>query len=122
MNQLLKLLLLLAVLKFGWTFFNGGPISAGRFSSEEIANIAATVSAGEVVMYTTTSCGYCAQARHWLNQYRIAFTECNTDTSDRCARELTAYGGDGVPYLVVRGQHMREGFDSDQFLTILAAK
>jgi glutaredoxin len=122
MNQLFKILLLLAVIRFGWTLLNGSSVNAGSFSNEQIAQIATTVKAGDVVMYTTTGCGYCAQARQWLNQYRIAFTECNTDSSDRCARELTRYGGNGVPHLVVRGQHMREGFDSDQFLSILAAK
>jgi glutaredoxin len=122
MSQLLKLIGLALLLKAVWSLFGSQAIDSGRFGAAEISRIAATVRAEDVVMYTTTSCGYCAQAREWLNRNHFAFTECNTDTSERCGRELMAYGGNGVPYLVVRGQHMRDGFDAVQFLSLLAAR
>ncbi len=41
----------------------------------------------------------------------------------RCASEFQALRGNGTPYLVVRGprgeHHMKNGFDSDEFLAAL---
>jgi hypothetical protein len=36
-------------------------------------------------------------------------------------QDFTRYGGTGTPYLVVRGHHMKDGFDSDQFLALLSS-
>jgi hypothetical protein len=35
-----------------------------------------------------------------------------------CARDPQALGS-GVPYLIVRGQYMKDGFDSDAFIAAL---
>jgi glutaredoxin/predicted RNA-binding Zn-ribbon protein involved in translation (DUF1610 family) len=91
----------------------------GGMSTEQMHTLASTVKAGEVVMYTTTECPYCAQAKGWLHQNGFAFNECNMSVSRECEREFLSYGGNGTPYLVVRGQHMKDGFDSDQFLALL---
>lgn len=86
----------------------------------QVRALAAEVRAEEVVMYTTTDCVYCAQAKSWLQSYGFAFTECNMSTSPACVQDFTRYGGTGTPYLVVRGHHMKDGFDSDQFLALLS--
>lgn len=88
-------------------------------SASELRSLAASVKPGEVVMYSTTECGYCAQAKGWLHQYGFAFDECNMSVSERCESEFRSYGGNGTPYLVVRGHHMRDGFDSDEFVALL---
>lgn len=88
-------------------------------ASADIATLAAGVKAGEVVMYTTSTCTYCAQAKHWLDQQGFAYTECNMSTTPRCEQEFLGFGGNGTPYLVVRGHHMKDGFDSDEFLAAL---
>jgi glutaredoxin len=123
-----KLLLVAAIVIGVWMGFHrggshgfasiGASIS-GDVSEEELRNLAASVGPGEVVMYTTTGCPYCAQARQWMSQYGFAFTECDAEASRQCARELEALGGNGVPYLVVRGHHMTDGFDSDEFVAAL---
>lgn len=92
---------------------------AGDLSIEQIHALATTVRAEEVVMYSTSECPYCAQAKAWLNRYGFAFTECNMSLEPRCEQEFRAYGADGTPYLVVRGHHMKDGFDSDEFLAAL---
>ncbi|MDP2964007.1 MAG: glutaredoxin domain-containing protein [Sulfurimicrobium sp.] len=81
--------------------------------------LAATVKPGDVVIYTTTSCPYCAQAKGWLGQNGFAFTECDTEADAACASAFQSLGGVGVPYLVVRGKHMKDGFDSEQFISLL---
>jgi glutaredoxin len=91
----------------------------GDASESELRRLAAGVRPGEVVMYSTTECVYCAQAKSWLNQYGFAFDECNMSVSARCESEFRSYHGNGTPYLVVRGQHMKDGFDSDEFVALL---
>ncbi|GAA5786681.1 hypothetical protein YWS52_30050 [Chitiniphilus shinanonensis] len=88
-------------------------------SPAEIRALAAQVQAGDVVMYTTTECGYCAQAKNWLREYGFEFTECNMSVDEYCQREFSAYGATGTPYLIVRGYPMEDGFDSDEFLALL---
>lgn len=97
----------------------GGSMDAGS-----IRQLAASVRAEQVVMYSTTECGYCTQARDWLQGHGFAFTECNMSLDSRCVQQFEALGATGTPYLIVRGprgeQHMKEGFDSDAFLAALS--
>ena len=95
---------------------NPGP---GPVDTPQIQALAATVKAEDVVMYTTTECGYCHQAKAWLQQNGFAFTECNMSVSRTCQQEFAAYKAVGTPFLVVRGERMDNGFDSDQFLALL---
>lgn len=88
-------------------------------STADLTALAATVDPEEVVVYTTSQCPYAAQTKAWLKRYGFAFTECNMSVDSRCESEFMSYGGDGTPYLVVRGHHMRDGFDSDEFLAAL---
>lgn len=98
----------------------GGGTAGGDLDSDQIRALAAGVRADEVVMYSTTECVYCAQAKGWLSQNGFAFTECNMSLSPACVQDFTRFGGTGTPYLVVRGHHMKDGFDSDQFMALLS--
>lgn len=95
----------------------------GVMTAEQIQSLARTVQAEEVVMYSTTECAYCAQARAWMARYDFAFTECNMSVKPRCQDEFNAYGANGTPYLVIRRHgkehHMKDGFDSEEFLAAL---
>lgn len=89
-------------------------------SVNDIRAVAAGVRAEEVVMYSTTECVYCAQAKAWLQGNGFAFTECNMSVDTRCEQEFVRLGGTGTPFLMVRGHPMNDGFDSDQFLALLS--
>lgn len=121
MARLFILLLAVGCLHLAWKNFDssGSPGSTGNMSSEQIGALAATVKSGDVVMYSTTECGYCTQARGWLNQNGFAFTECNMSVDERCVQKFRSYGADGTPFLLVRGYQMKNGFDSDEFLATL---
>jgi glutaredoxin len=125
-------LLLLAVVLWGawagWQSWQGGALSGGgtvnqSSAAQKISALAAKVSAGDVVMYSTSVCPYCAQAKGWLNQNSFAFTECNMTNSSSCEQEFKSLGGDGTPFLVVRHggkvSYMKDGFDSEEFLALL---
>lgn len=98
---------------------------SGATDEAAVRQLAATVGAEQIVMYSTTECGYCTQARAWLTGNGFAFTECNMSHERRCEDEFHALGATGTPYLIVRGprgeHHMKEGFDSDEFLAALKA-
>ncbi|MDP1705331.1 MAG: glutaredoxin family protein, partial [Sulfurimicrobium sp.] len=85
----------------------------------DLQTLAASTKPEDVVIYTTTDCPYCAQAKGWLRQNGFAFTECDTQADMACESAFRSLGGVGVPYLVVRGQYMKDGFDSEQFISLL---
>jgi glutaredoxin len=125
-----KLVLVAAIVVGAWVgirsgFFHHHGISSigasisGDVSEEELRRLASKVGEGDVVIYTTTECPYCAQAKAWMTQYGFTYTECDTEASRSCAAEFERLGGNGVPYLIVRGHHMKDGFDSDEFVSIL---
>jgi glutaredoxin len=85
----------------------------------QTAALAAQAGPGDVTLYTAEGCLYCDLARDWLGQHSFAYTECNISVSPACARAFNAYGARGTPFLVVRGEQMREGFQPGVFLKIL---
>jgi glutaredoxin len=111
-----KMLLGAVVLGAALTAFQRLPAMA---SGPDMAKLATSTGPGDVVMFTTSTCPYCKQAASWMSQYGFAFTECNTETHAACAQTFQSYGGNGVPYLVVKGHHMKNGFNSDEFLEAL---
>lgn len=123
MKPLLIILLLVIAAYYGWTHRTGNGLPTSDLSTAQIQQLAASVKAEEVVMYSTTECPYCREAKGWLAQNGFAFTECNMSVERRCEAEFKAYGGNGTPFLVIRrngkGHHMKDGFDSDEFLAAL---
>jgi glutaredoxin/predicted RNA-binding Zn-ribbon protein involved in translation (DUF1610 family) len=102
----------------------GGLTSIGadlsnEVSAADLAQLAANVNRDEVVIYTTTQCPYCKQAKAWMQQYGFPFTECDAQVHSECARDLDDFGSDGVPYLIVRGKHLKDGFNSNEFIAAL---
>ena len=93
----------------------------GNVSVEQLAQLAASRQPGDVLMYSADWCPNCRAAKGWMQQYGFKYEECNVETNSACASQLQALDPQGgVPYLIVRGQHMKDGFDSEQFLVALA--
>jgi glutaredoxin len=72
--------------------------------------VKAAAQAGQITMYTTNTCPYCAKARVWLNGHDIPWQECNIDQKASCRTTFEAQGSPGVPLLNVKG-HWHLGFD-----------
>lgn len=68
----------------------------------------------KLIMYTTSSCGYCAQARKYFTKQRIAFKEKNIETSEKFHREFKKLGGKGVP-VILWGKNKMNGFSVKKF-------
>lgn len=84
-------------------------IQQGIKQRESLANL------GRVTLFTAPWCGYCRQARAYLQQKNIAFDEYDIETESGKTRFVQAGGaGGGIPYLVLKGQGHR-GFSSSGY-------
>ncbi|TXH36316.1 MAG: glutaredoxin family protein [Burkholderiaceae bacterium] len=120
----LILLALAAAIAGHWAWKHHRGSEAAEMAREaDITWLAQDVKPGQVVMYTTTDCTYCHQAKDWLADKGFAFTECNMSVDRRCEDEFRAYKANGTPFLVIRRggrtHEMHEGFDSEEFLAAL---
>ena len=68
----------------------------------------------KVVMYTTSSCGYCAQARKHFIANNVSYVEKNITTSTQFDYEFKKIGGKGVP-LIFMGDYQMSGFSVSGF-------
>lgn len=58
-----------------------------------------------VTLYSTPSCPYCVQAKRYLKEQNVPFTEYNVAADDRRAEEMVRKSGQmGVPVLDVHGR------------------
>jgi glutaredoxin len=126
-KAVLALLLLCAMLG-GYKMMaskSGGSVSSiaarmgGPVSSEQLTALAGSVKDGDVVIYSAAWCANCNAAKHWMSQYGFTYHDCDVEKNADCARQFRATGSEGVPYLIVKGHHMKDGFDSDEFIAAL---
>jgi len=93
--------------------------AAGAASS----NTLASAGSGDVILYSTRSCGYCKMARAHLARRGISFDERDIERdADALDEYLTKSGGrPGVPLVDVAGQ-MMQGYDSARLDAMLDAR
>lgn len=68
------------------------------------------LSPGDVVLYSTSWCPYCARTRAFLQQADIPYTEYDIEKSDRAMREYEQLNGHGVPVIKI-GDKVIQGYD-----------
>ncbi|MDH4093861.1 MAG: glutaredoxin family protein [Betaproteobacteria bacterium] len=74
--------------------------------------------AGPVVMYSTSWCTYCEQARTYFGRNGIAYTEHDIEKSATANAEFKRLGGRGVPLILV-GREKMAGFSELGFESLL---
>ena len=72
-----------------------------------------------VVMYATSWCPYCKQARAYFQQQGIAYAEHDIERSAAANAEFKLLGGRGVPLILVGNQVMK-GFSEKRFESLRA--
>ncbi len=80
------------------------------------------VSNGQVVIYSTPSCGYCVQAKRFLNAEKVAFKDRDISKSDKYRRQFKKLGGSGVPLILVgtrSGMKKVYGFNEKKLIKLL---
>lgn len=55
----------------------------------------------QAIVYSSTTCTYCAQLKKYLTEQNVTFEERNIDTSEAYANELQALGMSSVPVTVI---------------------
>lgn len=65
----------------------------------------------DVVMFSAPWCGYCDQARDYLERHEVDFLEIDIESSTRSRRQFEEVNGRGVP-LTFFGDQRLAGFSS----------
>jgi glutaredoxin len=65
---------------------------------------------GDVVMYTTPTCGYCVRAKAFFTKYGIAYTEYDITADKQANARFKKLNGSGVPLIFV-GEKRVPGFN-----------
>ncbi len=74
-----------------------------------------------VVIYSTPTCPYCRQAKQYLNERGIAYTDYNVAEDRKAAREMIEKSKQmGVPIIIVDDKDIVVGFDRDKLEKLLA--
>ena len=76
-------------------------------------------SSTDVIMYSTTWCGYCKQARRYFTRQGIAFEEYDVEKSAKGKQDYRKLNGRGVPIILV-GDRRMNGFSPQQFNRLYA--
>ncbi len=73
----------------------------------------------DIKVYSSPNCGYCHQAKKFLNDKGIKFTECDVSRDQAAAQEMMKLTGQmGVPVITVDGQVII-GFDRARLENLL---
>lgn len=75
-------------------------------------------STGGVVIYTSSTCNYCKQAKAWMKQKSVLFTERNITTSRTARKAYDKLGARGVPVILV-GENRLNGFNPHRLQALL---
>ena len=70
-----------------------------------------------VLMYSTSWCGYCKKAREHFIKNKISFLEYDIEKDDRANRMHDILGGGGVPLIIYNGKMVR-GFSESKFISL----
>ena len=65
-------------------------------------------------------CGYCKQAKAYLSEKNIAYTEYDIDTPEGMKAMVESGGGGGVPVLLWHGQKIK-GFSRAAYVSVFGA-
>lgn len=71
-----------------------------------------------VVIYSSNTCGYCKQAKEYLQEKGVNYEEKNISNDPTARRELMQKGYMGVPVIVVNGEEI-VGFDKSRLEQLL---
>jgi glutaredoxin len=76
-------------------------------------------SASPVVMLSAAWCDVCKEARRWLTQNGVAFTEYDVERDRHGMEEYKRLKGKGIPIILVGDQRM-DGFSASRLRAMLA--
>ena len=88
---------------------------------EVVRSLQQQVQPGDILIYTTADCPFCARAKRWLTNNQVAWRECPIESNTGCQHSYAQQGSPGVPLLQVR-QAWHLGFDPQWVLRTIEAR
>jgi glutaredoxin-like YruB-family protein len=76
---------------------------------------------GDVTLYATQWCGYCAKTRAFLKKHNVPYTEYDIESSSEAMRHMSAMNAFGVPVIVV-GNTVIRGYQPSALADALDSK
>ena len=93
--------------------------AAQHFAAAKSAEPAAFSGGHEVVVYTTSWCGWCKKTRAWLDDQGVDYENRDVEVNAAWAEEMhDLTGSGGVPVIVIDGEVIK-GFDQAQMEKLL---
>lgn len=77
-----------------------------------------TSQGADVILYTTTWCGYCTKTKTLLDGMGVAYVEVDVERSSEGRRQFEALGGRGVPLLKI-GENVVRGYNPEAVRRLL---
>ena len=65
----------------------------------------------EVVLYSTTWCGYCAKTRKYFAENHIQYTDLDVEHSERGRSDYKLLGANGIPIVVINNEKPIHGYN-----------
>ncbi len=76
----------------------------------------------KVIVFSTPTCTYCTQAKRFLREHNVRFTDVDVSRDERAARDLQRRTGQiGVPVILVNNRPI-VGFDKPTLMQLLNIK
>lgn len=89
-----------------------------RWARDILQHVRADGHAGDIIMYSTQSCVYCAKARAWFGAHHIPFVDCDIERDAVCMNRYAALGAAGTPTFEVHGNRLL-GFSPEALVQAL---
>ncbi len=100
--------IIIAVVAFGaWQHFQNKPNLEDIVSSD-----------ADVILYATSTCGYCKMTRELFAEYDVEYTEYDIERSYDGREQYDKLRGRGVPLIVINDEIIR-GFNKQSILKAL---
>ncbi len=101
LTLLMRILVLCVVLPGGHAWANP--------AAQQFILLAQAAPSKQVVMYATSWCPYCQQARNYFREQGIPYVEYDIEKNEEARRAYKSFGGKMIPVIFV-GQQRMNGF------------
>ncbi len=65
----------------------------------------------DVILYSTTWCGYCAKTRDYFAENHIKYTDWDVEHSEKGRNDYESMGGNGIPIVVINNENPIHGYN-----------
>ncbi len=72
----------------------------------------------EVVLYSTSWCGYCTKVRELMEKHNVEYYEYDIEKSSEGRKQFESLGGRGVPVVVINGEVIK-GYNASEILRLI---